>query len=200
MKITILEKKNNILKFLIEGVDVSFINSLRRACMMCVPTMAIEYVDFVRNSSALYDEIIAHRLGLIPLKTDLKGYKMPNECKCKGKGCSVCQVRFTLNEKGPKMIYSGDLKSKDPNITPVYKDIPIVKLLEGQELKLSAIAVLGVGKEHSKWSPCFMFYKKDNDKFIVEIETWGQLDNKKILLNGLSAISKRLKAFEKALK
>ncbi len=242
MKITVFEKKDKMLKFVIEDIDNSLMNSLRRIATVGVPTMAIEYVDFTKNSSVLYDEIIAHRLGLIPLTTDLKGYKLPSECKCKGKGCAVCQVKFTLNAKGPKIVYSGDLKSKDPKIKPVYDNIPIVKLLEGQELKFNATAVLGLGKEHSKWTTGLMIYynypkvvggKKASElkepknakeigeflnkvkkfenldeiktepvmnKFVVEFETWGQLDHKTILLNAISSLSKRLKAVDKALK
>lgn len=158
MKITFLEKNQNVLKFLVEGVDDVFMNSIRRTSMIGVPTMAIEEVEFTKNSSVLYDEIVAHRLGLVPLKTDLKSYSLPKECKCKGKGCSVCQVKLTLKAEGPSTVYSGDLKSKDKEIIPVYDKIPIVKLRDGQELKLTATAVLGFGSEHTKWTTGKMSY------------------------------------------
>ena len=152
MKITVLEEKENFARFMIEDADSALVNSIRREALVGVPTMSIEEVDFLKNSSVLYDEIIAHRLGLIPLKTDLKGYKLPSKCKCAGKGCAVCQVKMTLNEKGPKIVCSGSLKSKDPKVVPVMNDMPIVKLNAGQELKFNATAVLGVGAEHTKWS------------------------------------------------
>ncbi len=240
MKITILSNENKILKFIVEGINESLMNSLRRTSMVGVPTMAIEDVEFTKNSSALYDEIIALRLGLIPLTTDLKSYNLRSECKCGGKGCALCQVKFKLSAKGPKVVYSGDMKSSDPKVKPVYDNIPIVKLLEGQELKFNAIAILGFGREHTKWSTGLMTYKyfpkvisgkkdlkepKDvkeiaayldkvrelehkeeiktepvEDKFVVEFESWGQLDHKTILLRAVSELSKRLKAFDKALK
>jgi DNA-directed RNA polymerase subunit D len=242
MKVTIFDEEDKTIKLLIEGIDTPLMNSLRRIATVGVPTMAIEDVEFTKNSSALYDEIIAHRLGLIPLTTDLKSYNLPNECKCGGKGCALCQVKFKLSAKGPKIVYSGDLKSSDPKIKPVYDNIPIVKLLEGQELKLTATAILGYGREHSKWSTGHITYyyfpkvvggkkasqlkePKDakgikeyletvrrlenlgeietepvEDKFVVEFETWGQLDHKTILLRAVSELNKRLKNFDKALK
>ena len=236
MKITVVEQKENFLKFIVEGVNEAFMNSLRRTSMIGVPTMAIEEIEFTKNSSVLYDEIIAHRLGLVPLKTDLKSYKITADCKCKEKGCSVCQNKFTLKAEGPVTVYSGDLKSKDKEIVPVYDNIPIVKLREGQELKLTATAVLGFGSEHTKWATGNMIYynypttskikepKNENeikdylekikeieakenlkiefieDKFVVEFETWGQLNAKTILLTAVSNLSKRLNEFKKSFK
>ena len=177
--------------------------------MTGVPTMAIEEVEFTKNSSVLYDEIIAHRLGLIPLKTDLKTYKLPSECKCGGKGCKICQVKFKLNAKGPKMVYSGDLKSSDPKVVPVYDNIPIVKLLEGQEIKLTATAVLGFGREHSKWSTGLMMYqnypkikieKVKNAKEIVDVCPRGvfELDGKELKVKNIEACNLCLACVDKS--
>lgn len=123
-----------------------------------IPTMAIEWVDFVKNDSVLNDEIIANRLGLIPLKFDKKAYNTPKNCKCEGKGCSLCQVRLTLKKKGPGMVYAGDLKSTAKDVAPVFDKIPIVELFENQELQFEAIATLGLGKEHSKWQAAVVGY------------------------------------------
>lgn len=159
MTFQIIEKNENEVRAIVSGVNFTFMNSLRRAMMSEVPTIAIEDVYITKNNSALYDEIIAHRLGLIPLKTDLKTYEFRDQCKCKGKGCGRCTVKFTLKARGPKTVYSGDLQSSDPKVIPVYEKIPIVKLLENQELVLEADAILGRGKEHAKWSPCIATYQ-----------------------------------------
>lgn len=159
MEVKILEKNEEKMRFLVEGIDSSLAGELRRIMMTEVPTMAIEWVDFVKNDSVMRDEILASRLGLIPLTFDPKFYNLKSECKCGGKGCVHCQVSLTLKKKGPCTVYSGDLVSTDKRVKPVYDKIPIVELTEGQELELEATAQLGLGKEHAKWQASIVGYK-----------------------------------------
>ncbi|MBI2128953.1 DNA-directed RNA polymerase subunit D [Candidatus Woesearchaeota archaeon] len=168
MEIRLLEndKKNFKLSFVIKDSTAAIVNAVRRNAISKVLTMAIEDVEFKENSSVLYDEIVAHRLGLIPLKTDLRSYTLPIKCKCEGKGCAHCQLKLTLKAKGPAVVYASDIKSKDPKVVPVYPETPIAKLTKGQELELEATAVLGSGEDHIKWSPGLVYYK---NKPIVEI-------------------------------
>ncbi len=152
------DKKTGRVSFILVNSNPSFANAMRRNMMDSVPTMAIEDVEFRKNNSVLYDEIIAHRLGLLPLKTDLKSYTLPEKCKCKGEGCARCTVKMTLKNKGIGYVYASEMKSKDPKIKPVYPKTPIVKLMKGQDIEVEATARLGVGKEHSKWSACHVWY------------------------------------------
>ena len=145
--------------FLLKNSEPGFANGLRREMIDSVPTLAIEDVEFRKNNSVLYDEMIAHRLGLLPLKTDLKSYEQKSECKCEGKGCGACTLKLTLKAKGPGIVYASELKSADPKAKPVYPNTPIVKLLKGQELEVEATAVMGKGSEHVKFSPCAAWYK-----------------------------------------
>ncbi len=168
MEIILLDynKKKNKCSFVLKGTNAAFANVLRRTIINKVPVMAIEDVEFRKNSSILYDEIIAHRLGLIPLTTDLKSYNIPDECSCKGKLCAKCKLKLKLKVTGPCNVYASDLKSRDSKVKPVYPKTPIVKLLKGQNLELEAIAILGRGKEHIKWSPGLVYYKY---KPVIEI-------------------------------
>ncbi|MHA1230619.1 MAG: DNA-directed RNA polymerase subunit D [Candidatus Helarchaeota archaeon] len=165
MSIKIIEQSEDglFLKVLIENFPKEFVNALRRIILSEVPTMAIEDVWIVKNSTPLYDEIIAHRLGLIPLETDIESYVLPEECQCGGRGCPMCQVSLSLDkqldtlstkpEEGDGLIvYSTDLVSEDEKIKPAVK-VPIVKLLPGQSLVLEARAQLGRGMDHAKWQP-----------------------------------------------
>ncbi len=152
------DKKSGIISFMLVNSNPSFANAMRRNMMESVPTMAIEDVEFRKNSSVLYDEIVAHRLGLIPLTTDLKSYTLPKDCKCKGEGCARCTLKLTLKSKGTGYVYASEFKSKDPKVKPVYGKTPIVKLIKGQELELEATAVLGLGSEHAKWSACHVWH------------------------------------------
>jgi len=261
VKFTKIKEEGNESLFLVEGVTPAFINSLRRACMSEVPVMAIDEIEIIENKSAMYDEILAHRLGLIPLNTDLD-YNLKERCKCGGKGCSRCEVRLKLDVEGPRIVYAKDLKSDDPKITPVYPEIPIVELLEGQKVDLVAIARLGFGKEHVKFSPCLAIHRnfpsikidvkkcngcnacinvcpkhilverdkkvaidteklmecdlclacvdacKENaievygeeDKYLLYIESWGQLSVGQILKSAIQNLVKKLREFKRAAK
>ena len=160
------DKKNNKLTILIKKTNAAFVNAIRRAIVESVPTMAIEDVELRKNNSVLYDEVIAHRLGLLPLTTDLESYNMTSKCKCNGEGCASCQVKLTLESEGPGIVTASEMKSKDPKIKPVFAETPIVKLLKGQKLEVEATATLGTGKDHSKWSPAHVWYK---NKPIIKI-------------------------------
>jgi len=157
LEIKVLEKDDRNMRLLIRGVDTPFVNALRRNVLAEVPCMAIDEVVIIENSSVLHDEVIAHRLGLIPLKTDLDSYNLPEECPCKSEfGCNLCRVTLTLDQEakeGTITVYSGELASENPNIVPVSDKIPIIKLTKGQKLKLEAYARLGKGKKHAKWQP-----------------------------------------------
>jgi len=142
--------------FLITGTDPAYVNALRRTIIDEVPTLAIEDVEFKKNSSALYDEVIAHRLGLIPLKTDL-AYQVP--ATEEEKESLKCSVKLSLTTKAAGIVTADKLKSADPNVVPVHEQMPIVKLLPGQQLQFDALAVMGRGKEHAKWSPAHVSYQ-----------------------------------------
>ena len=154
----VIEGDGRRARILLENAHHNYANALRRAILSEVPTLAIEDVIIYENTSSLYDEILAHRLGLVPIRTDLKRFNFRDSCVCEGRGCPSCTLTLTLEVDGPRVVYSHDLKSPDPELTPV-EGIPIVKLGKGQRLKLEAEAVLGRGKEHAKWQPAVVGYK-----------------------------------------
>ena len=160
VEIEILEKTNDYMRFIVKGVNVPFVNALRRIMTSEVPAMAIDEVVILENSSMLNDEILAHRMGFIPLETDLDSYNLPEECTCKSEfGCNLCRLTLTLEAEATEKtitVHSRDLKSENPDITPVSGKIPIVKLAPEQKIKLEAYARLGKGKDHAKWQPVSM--------------------------------------------
>ncbi|MFQ6063871.1 MAG: DNA-directed RNA polymerase subunit D [Candidatus Bathyarchaeia archaeon] len=157
MEVRILEKTDSTTRLIIKGADTPFMNALRRIMLSEVPSMAIDEVVVIENSSMLHDETLAHRLGLIPLKTDLDTYNLPEECPCKSEfGCNLCRVALTLEAEATEnttTIYSRNLNSENPDIIPVSEKIPIAKLAPEQKIKLEAYARLGKGKDHAKWQP-----------------------------------------------
>jgi DNA-directed RNA polymerase subunit D len=135
---TITKNKEKIV--FVTDMSESLANAIRRSALE-IPVLAIEEAEIFKNDSALYDEIIAHRIGLIPLVTE----KSASE-----------SAELKLKMKGPCIVYSGDLKGK---IDAVYDKIPIVLLEKDQELELVAKVRLGKGIEHSKFSPGLIFYR-----------------------------------------
>jgi DNA-directed RNA polymerase subunit D len=156
MEITIIRKQENIIHFLAEGLDVAFANALRRTMLTRLPAMAIDEVLVLENTSVMYDEMLAHRMGLVPLVTDLESYNLPEECDCEGKGCSLCQCTLTLEKQAGDeevIVYSRDLSSQDPKVVPALGEIPLVKLAPNQRLIIEAYARLGKGVENAKFQP-----------------------------------------------
>jgi DNA-directed RNA polymerase subunit D len=147
-------------RFLVKDTTPAFLNTYRRIIINKLPAMAIEEIEIIENSSAIYDEMLAHRLGLLVLKTDSQSYFEKENCKCKNAGCARCTLNLTIDVKGPCHVLGEHVQSKDPSVVPVHPKAVIAKLLEGQNIKLVATAILGTGKNHIKFSPGLMFYQK----------------------------------------
>jgi DNA-directed RNA polymerase subunit D len=153
MEIEFASLDDSLTRFTLSGATTAFANAFRRAMIGEVPTLAIEDVRIYDNTSALFDEMLAHRLGLIPIKTDLSSYTTQEKCSCGGAGCPGCTSTYTLSVEGPRTVMSSDLIPQDPKAAPVYGNIPVVKLTKGQKLVLEARAVLNTGRAHAKWQP-----------------------------------------------
>lgn len=163
VKFKLIELKERYAKFEISGITPAIANMIRRTLIADIPKLAIHKVEFhhgqIRDSNGnvydsstpLFDEIIAHRLGLVPLPTDLK-LNFRESCSCGGVGCPNCTVMYSLHKLGPNMVYSGDLiPVGDKDLRPIDPLIPIVKLKEGQAILVYAEAILGTAKKHAKW-------------------------------------------------
>jgi DNA-directed RNA polymerase subunit D len=202
MKIQILERNEREMKILIEEINPQFANALRRIMIGEIPILAVDTVDFLQNDSVLYNEVITHRLALIPLVFDPKEFHSRDEHEGK-KACSKCEVVFAIDKKGPSVVYSKDLKSSNDDVKPLYDTIPIVELLEGQKLKLEATAILGFGKVHAKWQAANVGYQyednKNPDKIIFNIESVSGLDVQQIFLSAIEVLKHKSKEFQKGL-
>ncbi|UXD21534.1 DNA-directed RNA polymerase subunit D [Ignicoccus pacificus DSM 13166] len=169
MPIEVLEESPTYIKLLVRGYPLEVLNSIRRATMEEAPKMAVDFIGVDRNDSVMFNEILAHRLAMVPLKSEeaLERYASPEECKdctpeeaaagkCVSSDGKPCYARLILEVEGKKggtIVYTKDLVSEDPDVKPVYDNIPLLSLLEGQKVKLTAYARLGRGKEHAKWMP-----------------------------------------------
>lgn len=151
MKVDVKELKPKKAVLKIEDIRPYFVNSLRRIMLSELPKLAVDDIVIYDNTSALFDEIIAHRLGLVPIPTDLSLLTFRDQCVCKGKGCPNCTVRYTLSKEGEGTVYSGDLQPAEKSWVITEDKIPIVELYGDQRLILEVEAVLGRGRDHAKW-------------------------------------------------
>ncbi|HOV82605.1 MAG TPA: DNA-directed RNA polymerase subunit D [Methanothrix sp.] len=152
MKLELLRLEEDRIGFLLSGVTAAFANGIRRACMSEVPVLAIDEISLYDNTSVLFDEQIALRLGEVPIKAEsLDVFSLPEECACGGTGCPGCRVDFMLSAEGPGTVYSRDIQFTDPGVRPAFDKIPLVVLGEGEKVVIEGYAAKHVGKEHSKW-------------------------------------------------
>ena len=132
----------------------SLANALRRSISE-ISVLAIDEVEIFKNDSALYDEVLALRLGLIPLKTEKS---MSSKTK----------IELKLSKKGPCTVYAEDLQGKAEITEP---KIPITILGENHKLELVATATLGTGLTHAKYIPGLCFYRH-----VLEVKSSPQID------------------------
>ncbi|MDI6721033.1 MAG: DNA-directed RNA polymerase subunit D [Candidatus Aenigmarchaeota archaeon] len=158
MKLKILEKTDTKMKFILEDASPAFANALRRIMMNETPTIAVENVYIEENTSGMFDEMLAHRLGLVPL-TAPKKFNFKEGCKCDGKGCNLCEVTLIIDKQGPCIVKAGDMKSTNDEVRPSDDEILVTELLDGQRIRLEGVAQLGYGKNHVKWQASIVGYR-----------------------------------------
>jgi len=187
----------------LKDIPLQYANALRRICLNGVPVFAIDTVDIIENSSVLADEALAHRLALIPIKTDLSRFVEPSKCDCKSEtGCSNCRVMLILDSGDTdvtRTILSNELTSEDKDVSPISDKIPIIQLAPGQRIKLEAYARLGRGTEHAKWNSSNISVLTETNKeneHVLTVESTGALIPEQIILTGVDELSNRLLEFK----
>ena len=193
MSLEITNENDEKVSVKIKGVPLQYANALRRICLNGVPIYAVESIDVLENSSVLADEGVAHRVGLIPLKTDLSASKDGNEND---------KIMLTLDSgisDETRTIMSGELKSQDESVVPTSNDIPIVTLAPGQSIKFEAYARLGKGTEHARWNSANIVTLTDtekDDEKVLTVESTGALNPKHIILSSVEQLSSKLSEFK----
>lgn len=136
--IEVIDRDERSATFLVRGITPAFANGIRRSMIADVPTMSIDTVRMIENSSVMFDEVIGLRLGLIPLTSPVGEFE-PGET-----------VSLKLDVEGPATAYSGDIETSDEMVKPADENIPIIELKDNQRLAFEAEAKLGVGRDHAK--------------------------------------------------
>lgn len=199
----VISKDKHRISVKLKGIPLQYANALRRICLNGIPVFAIDTVDIIENSSVLPDEGLAHRLGLIPIRTDLSRFNEPSKCDCQSEtGCSNCKVMFILDSGDSdvtRTILSNELTSEDDSIKPTSDKIPIIQLAAGQRVKVECYARLGRGTEHAKWNSSNIAVLTETDKAderVLTVESTGALRPEQIVLAGVDELSNRLTEFK----
>ncbi|GMH36520.1 hypothetical protein BSKO_04388 [Bryopsis sp. KO-2023] len=175
--IVVKDVKDERMEFDMIGADPSLANAFRRIMISEVPTVAIEHVFFINNTSVIADEVLAHRLGLVPIGVDPRLFvtKKDDESASE-KNSLVFKLHVACKKSTKQKVVSGDLvwlpmgtemptetncnfmndqqkHLKLKSVKPFYSDILLAKMRPGQEIQLEAHCCKGIGREHAKWSP-----------------------------------------------
>lgn len=209
IEVNIVEEDEKSMKIELEGLPLSLANTLRRFVINEVPTMAIEEVLIIENTSAMPNEVLAHRLSLIPFISDIDRYVAPEECDCGSKlGCEKCVVRYVVRAEAidePVTVYSGDIVPEDPTTTvkPVSPRIPIVKLAPKQRIEIELYVRVGKGRKNTKWQAAISsLYEKDGEpgKRILFIESIGSLPPRRILKEAVHIFKRKIEELNEKIK
>jgi DNA-directed RNA polymerase subunit D len=189
MKVAIEKEHENKMEFSVEGISPTFANAIRRYVIARVPIVAIDQVTFYENSSYIFDEYLAHRIGQLPLKT-------PDKLS------ENAEITFSLDVTGPKLVSSKDLKSSDSQIVVVKDNIPIISLNEGQRFQFEAKAIVGCGRKHAKFQSGIAAYGIDekSGKVSFKVEGFYQMPIKELVVRASTRLENDLEELTKILK
>lgn len=187
MKIENISEQGNKLQFHLSEVPVSFANAIRRYIINSVPVFAIDEVTFYENTSPIFDEYIAHRIGLIPIITPVSAQK-------------DAEINFYLDAKGPKTVYSSELETKDKEAKIAKSNIPIVTLGAEQVLRFEAKAKLGTARTHAKFQAGLAAYEITDGIYKFNVESFFQMEPKEMVIRAISALEEDAEQLTKELK
>ncbi len=195
MDVTITAETDDMLEFELEDASVELANALRRTMIGGVETLAVEEVSVSRNNSGLFDEILAHRLGMVPWEFDPGQHTRPDQCDCDD-GCPKCEVSMALQAEGPGAVTADDISVPAEDVEPANPETVVVELQEDGELDLEMTAQLGTGRDHAKWQAANAAYSYEDDTFHVEVESVSGLDPRTLVHQAVEQLEDGLDAFE----
>lgn len=186
MKLVLDKKHENRIEFLLSDASTSFANVVRRYAMSRVPILAIDTVVFYDNTSAFWDEYVAHRLGLMPILTP---DKTPESV----------EIIFSCDAEGPKTVYASDLVSSDKGISMAKDKIHVATLGPNQHMRFEATAILGTARKHAKFQAGLVGYGEDEKNLRMFVESYYQMPPAEVILRACDQIDSDIEAIEEAL-
>lgn len=195
-----IQKNGKSLSFDINNIDVAFVNALRRIILADIPNIAVAFnpsssdpnesdIIFHKNTSALHNEFIGHRISLLPLylsKDEIESFDH-NDFKCyiKKKNNTLQLIEITTddiilksNKYKKELVFPHDDITKDPIL--ITKLRPNINDKEnGEEIDIEFTARKGHARMHARWCPvslCTYFNVLDTD-LILKLRKQYDKDN-----------------------
>ena len=186
MKIEILDEEDGVMEAQLSDANNAVANTLRRAMMTKVPTLAIKELHINQNQSGLFDEVLANRMGQIP-------FKIPENID------EDDTVHIAVQQGGSGAVHAEDIQADNDEAEPVKPDTLIVELKEDQELTLEGEAVLGTGEQHAKHQGGTIGYQKTGEgEYVFRIESTSGYTNEELLQAAIQEVEDDLDEFEEA--
>lgn len=164
---------NNNLKIKIDSIV--YANAIRRILIAEVPSLSVEQLEIFKNTTVLPDEVISHRLAMLPVYSENASALCPvDECLCKGL-CNKCSIEFSLNVKASnrKEVTTENIKSNED----IFHVKSLINILESkQSLNLRGFVIKGTGKTHSKFTNVVVSYEYDVNNKNRDTEFWEEHD------------------------
>jgi DNA-directed RNA polymerase alpha subunit len=207
----IIKNEPQYVEFETENIDSSFLNAIRRICLSEIQGLAFHKILFEEYSCEMNEDMLSHRISMLPLCCKKKFLITPEECDCKT-GCSKCEVEFTLdvknNEKNILNVYSGDFRTSCDEVNLLrfpdnVNGILLCKLYPNEKIKLKTKAILGYGKDNEKWSAttvCYFQKKNDEKKYRFHLECNENQKALNILKESFKIFSYKLTTLKNKLK
>lgn len=207
MDIEITNETDEQIEFELHDSTPAFANALRRTMIGNVPTLAIEEVRITKNNTGLFDEIIAHRLGLVPWEFDHEKYEYdPEAFEADEDDDEETEddirntVHMALTANGEGTITAGDISVSAEDVAAANPDMMVARLQEDGHLEFEATAKVGLGKHHAKWQAANAAYSYDDgeDTFHFTVETTSGLSPRTVVSQAVARLQDELTDFEES--
>lgn len=206
-EIKFIQKKKDYIEFETKNVHVSFLNAIRRIALTEIPSLAFDKILFEKYSCGMNEDMLAHRIAMIPICFSNINLKHPKQCSCVNIGCDKCEIEFDLEVKNQdnsiQNVHCSDFVSSSDSVQILsYSDnnngILLCQLHPKEEIKLKAKAILGYGKDHEKWSHVTVcYFKKTTNGFSFHLECNENISAIHVLKKAFKIFGEKLNSLKK---
>jgi len=118
VQVVSIDEKENTIEFDLLNVETSVANALRRIMLAEVPTMALEKIYLYQNDTVLQDEVLCHRLGLLPVRADPRYFDWPSNPVIETNAGNQTITEEPAGDPKQELIFEVNMKCKKKKVVP----------------------------------------------------------------------------------